>query len=307
MENKIYRSPLFYVGDKYKLIKDIKQYFPKNIDTFIEPFMGGGSVFLNINANSYLVNDIDKYVYHLHSFLMKQSKNPLKFLSKVEDIIDEYGLSKSFREDLIPNDLKRKWVKTYYAKYNKVGFEKLKSDFNTGKSKTYLHLYILLIYGFNRMLRFNSSSKYNLPVGNVDFNSNVINSLNDYFNIVINKDIKLHNMDYKKFLMSIKIKKKDFIYLDPPYLITFSEYNKLWNDIKERELLNLLDKINSKSIRFAISNVTHYKNNKNDLFLKWCKSNKYHIYPIKSNYISYHDNSIKTFKEVLVTNYATHS
>jgi len=41
---KIRRSPMFYVGDKYKLIKEI-QYFPKNINTFIEPFVCGGLFF----------------------------------------------------------------------------------------------------------------------------------------------------------------------------------------------------------------------------------------------------------------------
>jgi DNA adenine methylase len=39
MDDKIKRSPLFYVGDKYKLIKEIRQYFPKNINNFIEPFV----------------------------------------------------------------------------------------------------------------------------------------------------------------------------------------------------------------------------------------------------------------------------
>ncbi len=44
MKEKQFRSPLFYVGDKYKLIREIKDYFPENIETFIEPFTGGGSV-----------------------------------------------------------------------------------------------------------------------------------------------------------------------------------------------------------------------------------------------------------------------
>ena len=55
-----YRSPLFYMGDKFKLLKQINQYFPTNINRFIEPFVGGGSVFLNTSANKYLLNDNDK-------------------------------------------------------------------------------------------------------------------------------------------------------------------------------------------------------------------------------------------------------
>ena len=52
-KEKVYRSPFFYTGDKYKLINELKNYFPKEIDKFIEPFVGGGSVFLNSNAKSF--------------------------------------------------------------------------------------------------------------------------------------------------------------------------------------------------------------------------------------------------------------
>ena len=93
----------------------------------------------------------------------------------------------------------------------------------------------------------------------------------------------------------------DFIYLDPPYLITSSEYNKLWNEKDEKELLQLLDGLNERNIRFAVSNVTHYKDRQNDIFIKW--SQKYNTHSIKSNYISFHDNSIKQLNEVLITNY----
>ena len=93
----------------------------------------------------------------------------------------------------------------------------------------------------------------------------------------------------------------DLVYLDPPYLITFSEYNKLWNEETERDLLVLLDELNDRGVRFAISNVTHYKGRVNSIFSEWME--RYSVYPIKSNYISFNDNTIKKFNEVLVTNY----
>ena len=91
------------------------------------------------------------------------------------------------------------------------------------------------------------------------------------------------------------------MYLDPPYLITFSEYNKLWNEASERDMLTMLDNLNERGVKFAISNVTHYRGRTNSLFLEWSK--KYCVHSIKSNYISFNDNSIKHFSEVLVTNY----
>jgi len=301
INGKIYRSPLFYVGDKYKILPEIKKYFPTKINRFIEPFTGGGSVFLNIQANEYLLNDIDKNVINLHKFLLHQSRNPELFFQKLQEKIEKYGFSHSYKRDIVPPDLKRKFKKTYYAKFNKEAYQKLKTDFNKSEKKDLLDLYLLLIYGFNRILRFNSKGEFNLPVGNVDFNNNVFNALQTYFFLVKRKKIKLFNLDFAEFLFRIEIKKDDFVYLDPPYLITFSEYNKLWNKEKEIQLLKILDEMDKNGVKFAISNVTHYKGKVNEIFLNW--SEKYNSYHIKSNYISYHDNSIKNFNEVLVTNY----
>lgn len=301
MANKFIRSPLFYVGDKYKLLKEIKPKFPTEMERFIEPFSGGGSVFLNVSADEFLLNDIDKNVFSLHNFLIKHSKSPSKFFKEVDKIIHKYDLSRSYKEDIVPNELKEKYKKTYYAKFNKKNFEKLRNDFNNEKDFNLYKFYVLLIYGFNRMIRFNSSGKYNLPVGNVDFNNNVVTALNDYFEKVKAEKIKWHNLDYSSFLQKAKPTKNDFLYFDPPYLITFSEYNKLWNEQNEKELIKTLDKLNKQNIRFACSNVVFYKGQENKIFNEWAKN--YNVIPVKSNYISYHDNSIKTFTEVLVTNY----
>lgn len=301
MKNKIKRSPLFYVGDKFKLIPEIKKYFPKKIDKFVEPFVGGGSVFLNIDAKEYLLNDIDKYICLLHNFLINNATNEDQLLESIYKVAKKYNLSRSFWEDVVPKKLKKTWIKTYYARYNKEGYVKLRKHFNQKKEKDYLELYVLLIYGFNRFLRFNSKGEFNLPVGNVDFNKNVVNALSDYFSTVKGKKIQFFNLDYKDFIESLKLNKNDFVYLDPPYIISFSEYNKLWNLEKERELLKLLDLLNSKKIRFAISNVVFHKNMHNDIFKLWMK--KYKVYTINSNYISFHDNSKKQTDEVLVTNY----
>ena len=299
--SKTYRSPLFYVGDKYKLYPKIRKYFPKTINRFIEPFTGGGSVFLNVNANEYLLNDIDTNVINIHRFLIEQSENPKAFFDSVFEVIQEYNLSHSYIKDIVPQELKDEWIKTYYAKFNKQGFDKLKNDYNSSNEKSILHLYLLLIFGFNRMLRFNSKGEYNLPVGNVDFNKNTEVALNDYFRLTKQKNIQFHNLDFLDFFKQIDFQEDDFVYLDPPYLITFSEYNKLWNEETERRLLDFLEWLDTQNVKFAVSNVSHYKGKVNQQFSEW--SIQHNSFDIKSNYISYHDNSKKEFKEVLITNY----
>ena len=301
MNKKIERSPLFYVGDKYRLMRQLIDLFPKKINNFYEPFVGGGTVFLNIEAKKYFLNDLDKHLVNIHKLLIFNAKNPEKFFKDVEKIIYKYKLSRSYKENIVPDSLKKEFKKIYYAKFNKNGYEKLRESVNKNKKNDPLVLYILLIYGFNRMLRFNGGGKFNLPVGNVDFNKNVVNALNNYFNFTQNKKINFTSMDFRKFFNKSDYLKDDFLYIDPPYLITASEYNKFWDKKSEIDLLDLIDELNKKGVRFALSNVTHYNGSKNDLLIKWMK--KYKIHKIKSNYISYHNNNKKKIKEVLITNY----
>lgn len=298
--NTYRRSPFFYVGDKFKLVPQLKENFPKDIDRFIEPFCGGGSVFLNTEAKQYLLNDIDSYMIKLHKFLICSSSEPQVFWENLKSNIEKYNLSATFMGRDIPKEYRKEFVKTYFAKYNKDAYMKLRSDFNEEKSDMML-LYMLLIYGFNRMLRFNAKGDFNLPVGNVDFNKNVVDALNAYFDYVIDKDISLFNMDFQDFVEKVQPTSKDLVYLDPPYLITFSEYNKLWNEDSEIRLINFLDELDSRGIRFAVSNVLWHRKRYNATFNAWAQ--KYNIVKIQSNYISFNDNTEKDTYEVLVKNY----
>lgn len=301
MKNNIIRSPFFYVGDKYKLMPQLNKLMPQNIGNYIEPFVGGGSSFLNSNGNKYILNDIDPYVIRLHEEFKNYVGNVGELLQKLFSLINEYGLSCSFLGKTATSELKVAYPKTYYAKMNKEAYIALRNDFNNDKNDM-LRLYLLLIYGFNHMIRFNSSNNFNLPVGNVDFNKNVCNALINYLNFIKDKEIYFSNMDYKDFLNSLSYQKDSYIYLDPPYLISMSEYNKLWNPDKEKELCCFLDGLNKRGIKFGITNLINHKNKTNDTFYEWSKN--YITYNISSNYISFNDNTIKdNSKEIFVTNY----
>lgn len=303
MENsKTIRSPFFYVGDKYKLMPQLKQLMPKKIEQYIEPFVGGGSSFLNSKGTSYMLNDIDSYVVELHRQIGSYTGKSEELFDALFEIIDFYGLSCSYRGICVPEDMKKKYVKTYYSKYNKDAYIRMRKDFNANKND-FLRLYLLLIYGFNHMIRFNGKGDFNLPVGNVDFNNNVYQALNNYLDFVGEHEIEFFNMDYISFLEKIRFDKNSYVFLDPPYLISMSEYNKLWNDKKEDELCEYLDSLNDQGIKFGITNLITHKGKVNQRFLEWSK--KYCAYDVKSNYISFNDNTIKAdSQEVFVTNYA---
>lgn len=295
------RSPFFYVGDKYKLMPQLKQLMPQHIDQFIEPFVGGGSAFLNIKSKQYFVNDVDPYVIQLHQFLSRYQGKTEILLAEFYDLIDQYGLSCSYRGITVPDELKKQFIKTYYAKFNKTAYLAMREDFN--QNQTDIHrLYLLLIYGFNHMIRFNGSGKFNLPVGNVDFNKNVYLALVNYLDFMTKNQITFYNMDYQDFLNQIQFTPKSYVFLDPPYLIAMSEYNKLWNEEKEKSLCDFLDNLHKRNIHFGITNLIHHKNQFNQTFFEW--SQQYDCYDIQSNYISFNDNTIKkNSKEIFVTNY----
>lgn len=296
----IVRSPLFYVGDKHKLMPQLKKFFPKMIHTYIEPFCGGGSSFLNVNAKSYRLNDIDSNIIDLHKFLAQNSGDIQSFFTTLFDLIKSYNLSCSFLKNMPDKALKERYKKTYFAEFNKESYKQLRQDFNANK-KDLLRLYILLIYGFNRVLRFNSKGEFNLPVGNVDFNANVYQALQDYFEFSSSKNITFFNLHFVDFIESLEYEKGDFIYLDPPYLISDSEYNKLWNENAESKLYELLKKLDSKGVQWGLSNLLTHKG-KTNLFLQEFMQG-FHSYTIQSNYISFNDNSIKKdSKEVYVSN-----
>ena len=109
-------------------------------------------------------------------------------------------------------------------------------------------------------------------------------------------------MDYIDFIKSLNIGKDDYVLLDPPYLISQSEYNKLWNENHEKQLYRLLDELDKQGIKFGITNLVYHKGKTNKIFDKWSKT--YFAFEISSNYISFNDNTVKAgSKEVFVTNY----
>ena len=296
MKKRIVRSPLFYVGDKRKLMSQIMTYFPNHIDRLIEPFVGGGSVFMNVDADGFLLNDLNYIVIQIHSMLSSYCDRKDDFFREVFSLINKYGLTSRFLG--IPQEHGKS---SDCKDVNREAYNRMKIDFNSGGKKDIMLLYLLIIYGFNHMIRFNKKGDFNLPVGNLDFNENVYNALNDYFAQMETKQPQWHSQDYSAFLAEIDFRKDDLVYLDPPYLISSSEYNKMWNEECERNLIREMDRLDAMGVRFAVSNAITYRGKKNDIFGDWAK--KYNIHPISSNYISYWDNSRKESGEVLVTNY----
>ena len=84
-------SPIFYMGAKRRLIrKGLIDLFPKNIDRYYEPFAGSCIVAMNVKANNYYLNDIDKHLYALYQ--MFKSYEAWELISYIEYNIEHYHL-----------------------------------------------------------------------------------------------------------------------------------------------------------------------------------------------------------------------
>ena len=166
-------------------------------------------------------------------------------------------------------------------------------------------LYVLSVYGFNNQLRFNKKGNYNIPVGKRDFNKQVRNNFINFVNKINNSNIFFENKDFRNINYN-EISSNDFVYADPPYLITTASYNEQggWTTTDEKDLLNILDSLNNRGIKFALSNVLESKGEKNEILLEWSK--KYNVHNLNFNYNNSNyqkKNKNNKSMEVLITNY----
>lgn len=187
------------------------------------------------------------------------------------------------------------------SKENKDSYLKLRSDYNDNK-KWYV-LYTLLAHSFNNQVRFNKKGEFNMPFGKRSFNPTLKQKFKDFSNAIQKKDIEFTNKNFISLDIN-KLGENDFVYLDPPYLVTEATYNTGWNEETEKELLSLCDRLNEKGIKFAISNVLEHNGSKNEILINWSKNYNVNYLDYDYSNCNYHkkDNGHKSI-EVLITNY----
>lgn len=306
LEKEIIPSPLNYIGGKHKLLPQILPLFPEISGTFIDLFCGGCNVGINVKANRVILNDIDENLRYLYNTFRNMDKDVL--IEMIEGIIDKYGLSRS---DIYGYEHYGCESSKGLGEYNKQPYLKLREDFNEHINFDYYYyaiLYVLIVYSFNNQIRFNSNGKFNLPVGKRDYNTKMQKKLFDFIDRLKEGNFVITSIDFEVFNLD-GYGENDFIYADPPYLITCATYNEQggWNEDKERALYKFLDKANEQGIRFALSNVLRSKGKENAILLKWLEGNsQYRAISLDFNYSNSNyqtkDRSSGS-EEVLIVNY----
>lgn len=297
-------SPMNYTGSKFKLLKQILPLFPSDIDTFVDVFAGGLSVSLNTNADKCIINDNNKDIINLYGFFKRNDIDDI--IAGIEMIISKYNLS-----DTSKNGYEHYGLSSAVGlkSYNKEAYIRLRTDYNNHVFEgdiNFIVFYVLIIFGFNNQIRFNRKGKFNIPVGKRDFNCRMRDKLINFIDRFQEMDIELLNLDFRDLLDNINNTDNLFIYLDPPYLISTAGYNENggWSLKDELDMYERLDILNSKGIKFALSNVTEHKGFEATDLIEWSKNYKVHNLNYNYNNSNYQSKAkLSKTTEVLITNY----
>jgi len=210
---------LKWVGGKQKFVSEILDMFPKNIGTYHEPFLGGGSVLLalltsDITCKRYRANDINK---HLIQTYVDVRDNVDTLIEELKKLKNDKKLYYEYRNRY--NELKRDGVldvetSALFICLNKTCFRGLYREGPRGLNSPYGH--------YKNPLFFDEESLKSISalIQRVEFTS----------------------LSYEDFLKDVN--QQDFVYLDPPYVPevanSFTKYNA--SDFLDHERLFELTK-----------------------------------------------------------------
>ena len=291
---KLYTYPakpfVKWVGGKTQLLDDIKKFLPSDLSqrndvTYIEPFVGGGAVLFWIlqeypNITKAIINDINEELICTYRVIKSDVENLILELTRIQT------------EYLALDNVERK---NYFLFQRNRFNEKNNSDVKTAALLIFLNRTC-----FNGLYRVNSKGKFNVPYGKYT-NPKICDEETLRADSAILQRVEVLCGD---FAQTGKYAGDNVLYyFDPPYLITNAPYNSNWNIDDEKDLLNLLDDLNDKGIKFALSNVILSNGKENTLLKEWSK--KYITLILKRQYrnANYQKKNITDTIEVLIKNY----
>lgn len=282
-EEKYIKSPINYAGGKYRLLSRIIPMFPDKINTFVDLFGGAFNVGINVKADHIIYNDIINYLSELFEYWSNTDIEEIN--SYIDKTIIENNLSATDADSFL----------AFREKYN--------------KTKDIRDLFILVCYSFNYQMRFNNKHQYNSSFGKEasTMNDSIRNNLNRFVEKLHSGDYIFCNKNFDEFDFS-DFGSNDFVYCDPPYSIGTGVYQdgkrgfNGWSKEDDKKLFAILDELNEKDVKFAMSNVFENKGLRNEELIEWSKKYKVHHLRMNYNGANYQRKESKS-DEVLITNY----
>ena len=237
-------------GRKYPLLRPIIKNIPGNQNsTYIEPFLGSGSVFINVVERKlfkkYVVNDNLPELVQVYRFIKNGNLNKLsREISKLEE---NYNRKRTHngREKFYYDKRKEFNILIHKEKPTQLDYQMLTGLF-----------FFLNKTCFNGVYRKNLSGLFNVPHGRRPSLSQKVTLVNKSDLIKFSKKLAqatIMKTDYKKVLL--KAKKDDVVYLDPPYVKTVNYYGvEKFDEHESLELKQEIEKLTSRKVKVLMSN-----------------------------------------------------
>lgn len=225
----ILKPMIKYRGGKSKEISFFKDYFPCDYSRYVEPFLGGGAVFFYLNPRKAIVNDINPRLIQFY----KSIKN--NFVQTQKDLIELETLYNANQDEFLKRKLN---FDGFVENKNESLYYKIRDMFNGKIPSNYSEgaiYYFINKTSYSGMLRYNSNGEYNVPFGRYKrLNTSVITTSHH----LLLKRTQIYNVDFTKIFE--KTKPDDFVFLDPPYDCTFTDYgNSTDLDFAEKDQTRL--------------------------------------------------------------------
>lgn len=291
-----------WAGGKTQLLPVILKELQKNINkkTYVEPFLGGGALFLYLlekdSFDRYIINDINSKLINLY----------LVIRDNIDLLINSLNNLKCTYKSL--SDEQRK--KMYYE----IRYEFNNLDIDINKIELAAYFIFLNKTCFNGLYRENKKGEFNTSIGSYEktpdmFDEKLLRKLSlklnekneygEFKTLILNKSFE----ELEKY-----IDEKCFVYMDPPYRpITkggFNNYDKSgFNDEFQEKLAKHCTNLSQKGAKLMLSNSDPKNLNENDDFFDELYKDFHinHVYAHRR--INSKANKRGNVSELLITNY----
>jgi len=189
--NKSLKPLLKWSGGKSDEIKYFKSHIPVEYDTYLEPFIGGGSVFFDLCPRKAVISDVHKELIDFYQCI----KDGYQY--------DIYNFMTN-----TPND-----ENTYYKIRDEM---KVNSCIDNAK-----RFYYLRKTCFRGMLRYNRDGKFNIPYGKYKTINYEEVKNTKYKDLLSTTEVYNKSFEY---LFDNYNSSNNFMFLDPPYDSEFTDY-----------------------------------------------------------------------------------
>jgi DNA adenine methylase len=209
LERKQLKPLIKWSGGKSDEIKLFKDHFPETYDKYIEPFIGGGSVYFYLNPDNAVINDVHNELIDLYKAIADgKGKEIYEFMRQTPNDEETYY---KVRDKMETNDYLDRAKQFYYQR------------------KTC----------FRGMLRYNKNGKFNIPFGRYK-TINFEELLNEDYEILL-KRTEILNKGFE-YIFENYDNENNFMFLDPPYDSEFTDYGYCQFGKEEQQKLAFLFK-----------------------------------------------------------------